>query len=604
MSALQPNTTLQSGKYRIEKVLGQGGFGITYCAHNTALDGKVAIKEFFCKKFCDREGITNNVIIKSNTKDSFLVSQLKQRFVKEAQTNFKLTHPNIVRISDFFPENETAYYVMDFVDGESLGYLLKQRNYLPEEESIGYIKQVGSALSYIHDRKINHLDIKPDNIMKRNEDNTIVVIDFGISNQFGASTSKDTAGFFVGASDGYSPIEQYSDNGVRQFTPQTDIYALAATLYKLLTGVTPPKAEDIQKFGFPVSKLKDRGISLPTIYAISRAMQPAIADRPKDVNRFVELLDQQPSSAMRNEIQSLERRETISIGGSEVVVIGVNPNPAFASTDKPAPNHQSSARNMSKEELEETVIVTQLFHKEKKQVKAGTIMIKGVQLKLVEVPGGEMRMKCDSMRGNPLLSTPIIRETKLSSFLMSDTPVTQILWYAVMGDNPSCFKHPFRPVENVSWHDCMKFIEKVNSLTGYEFRLPTEAEWEFAARGGALSRGYKYSGSDELDNVGWCKRNSRKETQQVASKQPNELGLYDMSGNVWEWCYDIFNDYQPGYAINPVCEFNDHTLNRNIFRRVRRGGSWFGFQSFCECTYREACDSNLKFNNLGFRLVL
>ena len=169
MDALRADSTLQGGKYRIIKKLGQGGFGITYLAENTLLEGKVAIKEFFFKEYCERDDSTSYVTVPTSSNRE-TVLRFKQKFIKEARTIFKLNHPNIVRILDVFEENGTAYYVMEYIEGESLGDMVKRRGAIPEAEALGYVKDAASALEYIHSKNINHLDIKPGNLMKRKED--------------------------------------------------------------------------------------------------------------------------------------------------------------------------------------------------------------------------------------------------------------------------------------------------------------------------------------------------------------------------------------------------------------------------------------------------
>ena len=154
-----------------------------------------------------------------------------------------------------------------------------------------------------------------------------------------------------------------------------------------------------------------------------------------------------------------------------------------------------------------------------------------------------------------------------------------------------------RPVMNVSWHDVTAFCEWMTRTTGKTYRLPTEAEWEYAARGGSKSKGYKYSGSNDLDAVGWYGGNSSRKTHPVAQKQPNELGLYDMSGNVWEWCADWYGDYSSSPQTDP------QGSNSGKFR-VLRGGGWHYSVSNCRVAYRFKHYPDLKYNNLGFRLVL
>ena len=285
MQALRVNSTLQGGKYRIIEKLGQGGFGITYLAENTLLLGKVEIKEFFLKGSCERDDSTSRVTIPTSGNRE-IVERFKQKFIKEARTIFSLNHPNIVRILDVFEENGTAYYVMDYIEGESLGDRVKRRGAIPEAEALGYVKDAASALEYIHSKNINHLDIKPSNLVLRHDDGKVLVIDFGVAKQYDAVTSEGTTTTPVGISHGYSPAEQYRKNGVQAFSPQSDVYALAATLFKLLTGNTPPEAMEIQDEGLPVAELQEKQISRPVISAIAMAMKGR-HERTQSVAEFI-----------------------------------------------------------------------------------------------------------------------------------------------------------------------------------------------------------------------------------------------------------------------------------------------------------------------------
>lgn len=178
----------------------------------------------------------------------------------------------------------------------------------------------------------------------------------------------------------------------------------------------------------------------------------------------------------------------------------------------------------------------------------------------------------------------------VDSFRIGETEVTQALWKAVMDDNPSYFKGDNLPVEQVSWNDCQEFICKLNQKTGKNFRLPTEAEWEYAARGGDKSKGYKYSGSNKIEEVAWCCNNSGSQTHPVKTKAPNEIGIYDMCGNVAEWVQDRFSNY--GYG-------NSHKFN---YSHVLRGGGWYSSSVFCRVSYRDTSDNDVVSNRIGFRL--
>ena len=285
MQTLELGATLQGGNYSILKMLGQGGFGITYLAEQTKLRRKVAIKEFFIKQFSDRDESTTAVTFGSKGAQE-LVDRMRDKFVKEARNLAKLKHPNIVKVIDIFEENNTAYYVMEFAERGSLADVVKRQGYMSEPQALEYVRQVASALAYLHERRMNHLDVKPGNIML-NEEGQAVLIDFGLSKQYDSNGVQDSTSP-VGVSEGYAPLEQYKLGGVREFSPETDIYALGATLFKLLTGQTPPDASNVNEEGVPVNELTARGISQPTIDLICRAMEPRKKDRPSDVHIFME----------------------------------------------------------------------------------------------------------------------------------------------------------------------------------------------------------------------------------------------------------------------------------------------------------------------------
>lgn len=281
-NALNSQTALNYGKYVILKVLGHGGFGITYLAEQPLLKKQYAIKEFFLKDLCARDGTGGVTTLTQGDK----VDRYRKKFFKEAQILARLHHPNIVRVTDVFEENGTAYYVMEYVEGESLAEMAKRKGTLPEPDALRYISKVADALEYIHQSKVNHLDLKPANIMVRRADDEPVVIDFGVSKQYDEMENQTTS-TPPGVSNGYSPIEQYKPGGVSTFSPQADIYSLGATLYKLLTGKTPPNAIDIVGDGLPPMPST---ISPKVRQAIVKAMEPRKEDRPGSVKEFLQLM--------------------------------------------------------------------------------------------------------------------------------------------------------------------------------------------------------------------------------------------------------------------------------------------------------------------------
>lgn len=538
---LRQGTLLQGGRYKIERMLGQGGFGITYLAIQSGLERKVAIKEFFMREHCERDERTSHVTL--GTKGSRdTVKLYRDKFLKEARNIAKLDHPNIVSIIDVFEENGTAYYVMKYAENGSLADKVKRDGCLSEQVATRYILQIADALVYIHERKMNHLDVKPGNIMLNKHDVTIL-IDFGLSKQYDMVTEGQTSATPVAISRGYAPMEQYRDGGVSKFSPQTDIYALGATYFKLLTGVTPPSAFDIDENGLPIEELKEKGISQAAISVISQAMESRKKDRMADVRQFAKLLTSK-EEVMEDETTTIVECEE-SVDSDDVL----------------------------------------------------PITVKGVTFNMIKVDGGTFTMGATPEMEEPYNNEKPTHQVTLSSYYIGETEVTQALWKAVMGSNPSYWQGDNLPVESVSWNDCQDFLRKLNEITKRRFRLPTEAEWEFAARGGNKSRHTQYSGSGDIDEVAWYGGNSGFKTHPVKTKKANELGIYDMSGNVWELCQDWYGFYSSGAETNP-------TGATSGVGRVLRGGCWGYGAGGCRSSNRNGIAPDNRGDYLGFRLVL
>ena len=283
---LKPQTVLQGGRYVIHGVLGRGGFGVTYLAEQVMAKRKVCIKEFFPKDYYTRGDDTRSLTLASQGFAESM-NRFKEKFVKEAQTIAALDHANIIPIYDVFEENNTAYYVMEYIDGESLSEVVKRRGALAESVAVEYVRQAASALEYLHERKIMHLDIKPGNIMLRRKDNRVVLIDFGLSKHYDEQSGEATSTTPVGVSHGYAPLEQYKQGGVSTFSPETDIYSLGATLYYMVAGKVPPEAATLisEPLDFP------QHVSATLRSAITAAMSPSSKQRPASVGKFVVMLN-------------------------------------------------------------------------------------------------------------------------------------------------------------------------------------------------------------------------------------------------------------------------------------------------------------------------
>ncbi len=604
---LKPGTILHAS-YRIERAIGQGGFGITYLATDLTLDRKVAVKEFFPQDYCNRDGETSHITVGSLSACDF-VERLKAKFLKEARNIAKFDYPGIIRIHSAFEENNTAYYVMEYIEGASLWDIVKRNGPLDQKQAIEYIKKVGDALSYVHQRLINHLDVKPANIMLRRSDNTPILIDFGLSKQYdqkGLQTSTTPAGI----SHGFAPIEQYKAGGVSEFSPQTDVYSLAATLYFLLSGTIPPQASEIIETGL---RFPD-GFPERLASVISMAMSNPRFNRQPTVADFIAEITEAASSSLSSS-SSTGTAQSYTQSTEPVDVSTIHPT-GWPDTQEHATVSVQEA-NKKKKRFNMVSIVGLIFgvfavvaaikfwsESSVREVPIAmdevdspteTFTVNGVSFSMVPVEGGTFMM--GSNNGDD--DEKPVHSVTLSDYMIGETEVTQALWEAVMGSNPSYRKGDNLPVEQVSWNDCQEFIRKLNSITGQRFRLPTEAEWEYAARGGSMSQGYEYSGSDNLGDVAWYYENSGDKTHSVKTKDSNELGLYDMSGNVWEWCedwYDI-NAYSSHSSSNPKGPSSGS-------RCVYRGGSYYYGATYCRAPFRRDNYPSFRNGTVGFRLAL
>ena len=278
----------KSYSYSIEKVLGQGSFGITYLA-SVKMQGalgsidakvKVAVKEFFMKEINGREGTT----VTSGSKGG-LFADYRKKFVREATNLSKLQHPNIIKVLECFEANNTVYYTMEYLEDGSLDELISRKHGLSEAEAVRFARQIANALSYMHEHKVLHLDLKPSNIMLNN--GNAVLIDFGLSKQYDASGNPESSTTVGAGTPGYAPIEQSSYRDGKGFPVTMDIYALGATMYKMLTGERPPDASDVLNDGLPD---KPASVSSEVWAAIIAAMEPMHKNRPQTVQEWKAIL--------------------------------------------------------------------------------------------------------------------------------------------------------------------------------------------------------------------------------------------------------------------------------------------------------------------------
>lgn len=318
---LKKGTLLQGGKYKIEQTLGQGSFGITYLAvaqFSTEGDlgkidvvAKVAIKEFFMKDINGRKG--NGSTVEGSTGSVF--TNYKKRFRKEAENLSKLEHPNIVKVYDVFDENNTIYYVMEYLSDTNLNKYIKDKNGLSEKECIAITEEIGGALQYMHDSRMLHLDLKPGNIVLRNND--AVLIDFGLSKQFTADGQPESSTTIGQGTPGYAPIEQqnYDSSQSKGMPFAMDVYALGGTMFKMITGKTPPEASSILNDGFPKEELTAHNISIRLADIIEKAMTPSKKNRYQTVSELLTAINPSRGRAIQQTIS-----ETIVLTNSKAAL--------------------------------------------------------------------------------------------------------------------------------------------------------------------------------------------------------------------------------------------------------------------------------------------
>lgn len=544
---LQPGTKLCGGKYIISCKLGAGGFGITYKATQQGLNKIVCIKEYFLAGRCVRNNVTCAIDIQGDNDKVF--TKYREAFVREAKLIATLHHSNIVEVTDVFDENNTSYMVMEYIEGRTLQSLIEKRGKLSYPEVVNYIAQITNATGYIHRRHILHRDIKPDNIMIT-ADFKAILIDFGSAREFEQDKTQHHTSMVT---HGYAPIEQYSSNSRKG--SYTDIYAIGATMYFALTAEVPEVASS--RFENKMKEPKELNPEIPAEAnrTIMKAMQIKAENRHQTVDEFMDdLRNIKPSVIVDEQIGGKKNKWLIPVLIASAVVICA-------------------------------LVGFLVFSPSKERVIEIDNGIKtydftdGLNYPMVLVEGGEFTMGNNEMNDEEEDCPEHV--VTISNFYIGQFEVSRRLWKEVMGYDPSennpeeddngrAIGHQSYydnlPVENITIDEAQEFVKRLNKRTGKQFAIPTEAQWEYAARGGKYSNGYYFAGVDISAHI-------RYYTDYPLAVDYdggiNEIGAYNMSGNVAEWCLDSYDAdyyYNSNNAKDPVCCDGDD----NIFR----GGSY------------------------------
>ena len=553
-------------RYTLEKLMGSGGFADVWKAKDKDTNTSIALKIY---TNLDDDGIND--------------------LAAEYTRMQNLNHTNILKADHFARWGNIPYLVMKVCDGGSLS---KKVGNMEVSEIMRVVQDIAEGLKYLHEHKIVHQDIKPANILidTQGEKPIYVLSDFGISSKtktrLSHSVNMNSKNQGTSMTEAYAPPEKFSSKKEeRRPDRKGDIFSLGISLYELACGNLPfddlSTGRELLHSDVEVdfSEIKDEKLR----HIIQWCMQPNKDERPT-------------AEQLINVAKSNEKIGEKKVTGHGKHTVRISDNETF----------------MSKYLLRVIVAIViggclyWLFNSgflssksekgdDKYVQRVDTFTINGIPLEMVKIPGGSFKMGSNDGDAN---EKPV-QDRLVSDFYLSKYEVTQKLWFVIMNTNPSTTVNDNYPVNNVSWDDCQLFIQKLNALTGRNFRLPTETEWEYAAKArlspnkGIEATGYTYSGtSSALSEYAWYSANSGGKMHAVGSKKPNDFGIYDMSGNVIEWCQDIYTNYSTG---SPEIGKDE---------RVLRGGYYASDAASVKSTSRGSCPYNQAMEPFGFRLCL
>ena len=563
-------------RYTLEKLIGVGGFADVWKAVDNTTHSIVALKIY---TNLDDDGIND----------------LSEEYTRMQNLN----HTNILKADHFDRDGNIPYLVMKFCGGGSLD---KKIGRMENEDVLKVIKDMASGLSYLHQCNIVHQDIKPANILIDASSGTPVYVlsDFGISSKTKTRLSHSVNQKNQGTSmtEAYAPPEKFSSKKEdRRPDRKGDIFSFGISIYELVTGGLPfDELSTGRQLQYDDAEVDFDDIEDETIRDIvERCMEPNKEDRPS-AEDILNLLDGKGSRKPRRG-SGHNSRKTVRVPNAGDSDNAINANfkwiilsviiivAALAFYMVMPESQTEEASTDYKQEVD-------------------TFSINGVIMEMVKIPGGSFNMGCtDPNDTDADANEKPAQKRTVSDFYMGKYEVTQKLWFAVMNSNPSTTINDNYPVNNVSWDDCQLFIQRLNAITGRNFRLPTETEWEYAAKvipnpDGTPSTKYsKYAGGNDPDACAWyasgdTASNGSALLHAVGKKKANAFGLYDMSGNVIEWCQDLYTNYGTG------------TPEIDQKQRVLRGGYYDSSYSSIRCTSRGSCESSMAMPPFGLRLCL
>jgi formylglycine-generating enzyme required for sulfatase activity len=590
-------TTL-AGRYKIVKHLGGGGFGSTFLAADTQLpDNPVCVVK-------QLKPLSNNLSA---------LQIARTLFDTEAKVLHKLgEHDQIPGIIAHFEENQEFYLVREFIEGDDLSAEIKPACKWTEERVIAFLLDVLTVLSHAHQEGAIHRDIKPANLIRRRQDGKIVLIDFAAIKQVCTQVvnAPTQANLIIGiGTPGYMPSEQAKGNP--QFS--SDVYALGMTAIQALTGIFPRRLPENPQTGDIIWRNKV-GVS-PQLGKILDTM--VRRDSRRRYPSAVEAL-QAVSSLMKED--SSTRRQLFKAAGFVGIGFVTSGLPLSVSTSPPS--GKTPLQQFAFDAITVDTYGREISRTRRQAEYFAHDLGGGLNLEMVSIPGGIFLMgspKTESGRYNEESPQHLV---KVQPFFMGKYAVTQAQWKAVaalpkvyldLNPDPSYFKGANKPVENVSWYDAVEFCARLSQATGRNYRLPSEAEWEYACRAhaGEDTRTAPFHFGEtvttEIANyhgnytyASEPKGIYSKQTADVGSFPANTFGLYDTHGNVWEWCADPWHDNYTG----ALADAGVWDAGGNQYRRLLRGGSWFSNPRDCRSAFRCRVVPDIRNNRFGFRVAL
>ncbi|MBD2268581.1 SUMF1/EgtB/PvdO family nonheme iron enzyme [Anabaena sp. FACHB-1391] len=545
-------------RYRVQCQLGRGGFGVTYEINEVRTNQAKVLK----------------VLINNDPKAVEL-------FKQEADVLSQLHHSGIPHVEldayfEYYPynsQNPIHCLVMEKVVGEDLEKYMQKRGLRPinQTTAIEWLKDLIIILEQVHNKDFFHRDIKPSNIMLRSESAELVLIDFGTVRKVTSTVFKQQGGVTGIISAGYTPSEQINHNAV----PQSDFFALGRTFVYLLTGKEPLDPIIYDSYNERLN-WRNHAPQISSMLAdlLDDMMQRLYKDRPQNTQVILQRI-----AAIEKALKPQRPKPQAPIPSNNLKTF------SFEVVTTDARGNITNRRNASAKYFTED-------------------LGNGVTLDMVEIPGGTFIMgspKSEAKRGS---NEGPQHQVTVPSFYMGKYELTQVQYQAIIGTNPSNFKGDNRPVERVSWNNAVEFCKKLSQKTQKNYRLPSEAEWEYACRAGTTTPFY-FGESITPDLVNYDgnytyasapKGKYRQQTTDVGTFPPNSFGLYDMHGNVWEWCQD---DYKNDYINAPTD--GSALTSTSWIRKLLRGGSWDDDPGDCRSAYRLSL--NLDYDNIGFRVV-